>query len=135
MASTDIVIAALNRMPRQIEAAIEPALDRVAQIALNAKSRQIARTYARAIPRSRNGRPKWRRSGAWQGGQGIESARGVRRIATTGAATAYEGRLATLPRSRDGVNRRNPAAEDARRIIEPQVRAVFEQELRNALGL
>ncbi|HXI16503.1 MAG TPA: hypothetical protein VNM48_09030 [Chloroflexota bacterium] len=125
----------LGRSPQLIAAASESALDRCAQIALNAKGRMVNRTYARAIPRGRSGRPKWRRSGAWQRGQAITSSRGRRTIEATGPAAAYEARLATLPTGRDGISRRNPATADAARIVEPQLRAVFEREIRNVLGL
>jgi hypothetical protein len=126
-------INTLGRSGQRVDEAIEKALDRCAQIALQAKAREIDNTYKRPIPRGKGGKPKWQRSGAWQGGQRIERKRGERSIVTQGPAERYEGRLSALPRSRDGVNRRNAAAQNATAKIEPQLQAVFESELNNAL--
>ena len=123
----------LQRTAERVEAAQEKALDRAAQVTLNAKARTVSRTYKRAIPRGKKGAPKWKRTGAWQAGQSIGSRPGERIIETTGAAAQYESRLATLPRSKDGVNRRNAAAEDAFAIVEPQLGPVFDAEIRAAL--
>ena len=126
-------VRSLNATADEIARAVEPALDRYAQVVLNAKARQVQRTYNRPIPKSKNGKPKWKRSGDFQRGQTIESETGKRTIKVTGNAEKYEGRLSELPVSKDGVNRRNAAAPDAARIAEPLVKAAFEQELRNAI--
>jgi len=128
-------VRSLNATADEIARAVEPALDRYAQVVLNAKARQVQRTYNRPIPKSKNGKPKWKRSGDFQRGQSIESATGKRTIKVTGNAEKYEARLANLKVSKDGVNRRNAAAEDAARIVEPQILPVFESELRAALRL
>jgi hypothetical protein len=120
----------LNRMAGELEAAQEKALDRVAEVALHAKQREVGRTYARPIPRRKNGRPQWTRSGDWQRGQTITRRRLVRLVGATNRSRVYEPRLATLR-----TERRNPAAEEALRRIEPQVGPVFRQEIKNALGL
>jgi len=126
----------LQKLARaDIERATEKALDRTSQIVLNEKRRQVAKTYARPIPRGRNGRPKWRRSGDFQSNQTIESRTGERTIGPVGRSSKYEGRLAKLPVSKDGVNRRNPATEEAVRIVEPQIEPVFLNEIRTELGL
>lgn len=131
--NADAVARELNATAREIERGTEVALDRVAQVALNAKKRMVGRTYARPIPKGKNGKPKWTRSGAFQAGQTIESRPGQRTITVQGAAEKYEPRLANLPTGADGVNRTNAAAQDALDVIAPQVQSVFEQELRNAI--
>lgn len=131
-------LSALNRLDdvaRNAPQAVEGALDRTAQVVLNAKVRQVRKTYARAIPKRKNGTPMWKRSGDWLEGQSIESKPGERTITTTGNAEKYESRLANLPTGAGGVNRTNKAAENAARIVEPQVARVFESELKNRLGL
>lgn len=124
---------ALQAAPQRIEAAKEIALNRCAEIALQAKAREIDKTYRRPIPRNKSGTPKWNRSGAWQGGQRVESRNGERTVYTTGPAEKYEPRLANLPRSRDGVDRQNAAAQNAAQKIESQMQPVFENEIENAL--
>lgn len=123
----------LNAKAARIEPAAEKALDRVAQIGLQAKARQVQKTYARAIPKRKNGKPKWTRSGAFQRGQSITRGRLKRTIETVGNAVKYEGRLAELPVSPDGVNRRNEAAQKAFDIVSVQIETVFNSELQNAL--
>lgn len=129
------VAAQYQSSAQAVARAIETGLDDGAQVVLNAKVRQVNKTYARAIPKRRNGKPKWKRSGAFLRGQGIKSSRGMREIGTQNDAMKYEGRLATLPVSKDGVNRRNAAAAEAHRIVLPQVGPVFEAAVRNALIL
>ena len=67
MVSVELDIAravrGLNATADEITRAVEPALDRYAQVVLNAKARQVQRTYNRPIPQSKNGTPKWKRSG------------------------------------------------------------------------
>ncbi len=123
----------LASTPQRLEQATERALDRVAGVALQAKAREVNATYRRSIPRGKSGKPKWKRSGDWQGGQCIESQPGERAIITANDAAKYENRIANLPRGRDGVDRRNPAAENAARKIEPQIAAIVENEIANAL--
>lgn len=114
--------------------AIEKALDVAAKRALDAKSKEVAKTYARPIPRNGKGNPKWRRSGDWARDQVILRDPGMRTVGPLGNSEDYEERLATLPTGPDGVNRTNPAAERAYDVTEQQVAAIFEQELLNALG-
>ena len=128
-------IAQLNGMGRRMPEVREAVLDRAAQVTLHAKQRTVRRTYKRAIPRSKTGRALWERSSAMLNGQVIERRRGVRIIHTAGAAAKYEGRLANLPTGADGVNRTNPAAEDAHRIVEPQIQAIAENEIKESLNL
>jgi hypothetical protein len=125
--------AASAKMPR----AIEQGLDRAATVVLQQKQRQVSVTYKRAIPRrKKSGKPYWKRSGDFQRGQAIQASPGQRLILTANQAARYERRLSRLPNSPiDGVNRSNPAAENTVRIVQPQIGPVFEQEVRNALGL
>ena len=128
-----LVLRDLENLRPQIQAAIEPALDRAAQILLMAKQREKQATYARPIPLTKSGKPKWKRSGDFARGDVIQRSRGRRSIVMTGNAARYEERLATLPVSRDGVNRRNAAAPNARLKSEKQAIAAFEQIIYNAL--
>lgn len=118
----------------KVAPALEKALDVAAKRALDAKKREVAKTYARPIPRNKNGKPKWERSGDWQRDQVILRDPGQRTIGPLGNSEAYEERLATLPTGPDGVKRTNPAAEKAFDVTEKQVQAIFEQELLGALG-
>ena len=156
------IFAALDLLPAQIEAAQTAALDRAAQVMVAAKQREIARTAARPIPDREQvsayraqvkagqkprikggkkaigsgGNPAWKRTGEWAEGQAVSSPSGtVRVIETTGPAAVYEARLADLPTGALGINRTNRASEEAQRKTEPQLQAVVEQEVRNALGL
>lgn len=128
--------AALMKLARaDVDRATETALDRAAQIVSNAKRRQVDKTYARAIPLRKNGKPQWQRSGDFQRDQTIQSRPGERIIGGVGKSEKYEGRLAKLNTGADGVNRSNPAAAEAARIVEPQLIPAFESVLRNELGL
>ncbi len=116
--------------------ALEAGLDAAAQVVFNAKTREINRTYARPIPRRKNGKPYWTRSGDWLRGQQINKGVLMREILTANRASNYEGRLANLPNSPiDGKNRTNAAAPEALRKTSPvQVDAVFRQAVANILG-
>jgi hypothetical protein len=141
--STNIadVVRQLNATANEIAPATETALDRFGQVVLNAKRRNVQRTYARPIPRGKNGKPKWKRSGDYLKGQEIISETGQRTIRTGGKAaepiTNYPGgyaqKLQTLPASKDGVARANPDVEDTARIVGEQAEKVFTQEFRNAI--
>ena len=124
-----------NLVRADIDRATETALDRASQVVLNAKRRQVDKTYGRPIPLRKNGTPQWKRSGDLQREQTIQSQTGQRTIGGVGNSEKYEGRLARLNTGADGVNRSNPAAAEAARIVEPQIVPVFEAELKNALGL
>lgn len=129
------LVASLQGKAARLGDGIERGVERVAEIAEQQKVRKVGRTSARAIPRSKRGRPLWKRTGNWARGQAIEKqGRFGRVLRTIGPAEAYEPVLATLPTSRDGVNRRNDAATDAFETIEPQAQPVFEQEILNALN-
>ena len=128
-------IEQLNGMASRVEAAIEPALDAAFGVLERQKARQIGNTYKRAIPRSKTGRPKWKRSGDFQRGQVVKRSRGERSLGPEGNAAKYEGRLADLPTGADGVNRSNPAAQRTVEITEPQLGPVFESAIKNALGI
>lgn len=125
----------LNRLAREIEPAVEAGLDAVATRAKQAKDREVGKTYARKIPRRKSGQPKWRRGGDFREGQTIDKSPGERTIRTRGKAEKYEPRLANLPAGADGINRTNKAAENAAKVIEPQIEPIFEHEVRNHLRL
>lgn len=120
---------------KRLARASEKGLDRVANLASRQKQRQLAKTYARPIPKGKNGNPKWKRSGELARRQRVTATRGHRRLSPTGKAIKYEGRVAELPTGADNINRSNPAAEKTMEIIEPQIEPVFEQEIKNELGL
>lgn len=128
------LLQALTDAGSNVGPAAERALDVVAKRALDAKAREIDKTYGRDIPRNGKGNPRWERSGDFQRDQVILRDPFQRTIAPLGNSEAYEERLATLPTGADGVNRSNPASERAFDRIEPQIEAIFEQELLNALG-
>lgn len=128
------LLQALADMGRDVGPAAENALDVVAQRAKSAKAKEIAKTYARPIPRNGKGNSKWKRSGDFQRDQVILRDPFQRTIAALGNSEAYEERLAKLRTGADGVNRSNPASERAYDTIEPQIEAIFEQELLGALG-
>lgn len=127
-------LSQLAALEKRLAAAIEPALDAETGVVLRQKEKQIGKTYSRAIPKGKNGKPKWQRSGDWLQGQSVQSSKGERKITTTGNAAKYEERLANLNTGADGVNRSNAAAAEAARVTEPQRGKVFEQTLRNELG-
>jgi hypothetical protein len=111
--------------------ALEGALDVVAKRTQDAKAREIAKTYARPIPRNGKGKPKWERKGNFAGDLTTESTPGERQVLNRGESEKYERRLALLDESSDGVDRSNAAAEYAYDKVEPQLAALFEQELLN----
>ncbi len=127
--------AAISKLVQGLPQAQEKGLDAAARVVLNEKSRQVGKTYARPIPLRKNGQPKWKRSGDFSKEQTVQSKPNERIIGGVGNSEKYEGRLAKLPDGADGVNRSNPATEEAVRIVEPQVEKVFEQAVRNALNL
>jgi hypothetical protein len=153
--------AGIAQLPDRLEDALGQVLDRGAAIALAAKAREIQKTYQRPIPtnsqvrraskqvdagqkiRVKGGRkaigsggnPAWKRSGDWASQQRVQSPSPlVREIAPEGSSEQYEAHLANLPTGALGINRSNPAAENARNVAEAQIKAVIEQELRNAFG-
>lgn len=136
-------IATLNKKADRLDDGIEKGVERVAEIYQQQKIKNIGRTYARAVPLSpRTRRPLWERTKEWLNGQVIQKNGRFGRVVTTiGPASepirefpqGYEQKLATLPVSKDGVNRQNAAAPDAEKTITPQVQDVFEQEVLNAL--
>jgi hypothetical protein len=124
----------LNALPDRIRQGAENGLDRGGDVTLNQKVKQVEVTYRRSIPRSSTGRPRWRRRGNWLRGQEVRRTGELERtIVTTGPAEVYEGRLADLPTGPDGINRTNKASENAARIIEPQIKAIMEQAIREAI--
>ena len=125
----------LNALANELRPAVEAGLDAVATRAKQAKDREIGKTYARPVRRLKNGKPAWRRTGDWREGQIIEREPGKRTIRTEGNATKYEPRLANLPAGPDGKNRTNKAAENAAKVIEPQIGPIFENEVANHLKL
>lgn len=127
-------IDGLERYGARLDAAVEKALDRTAEVVHQAKLQQVQKTYSREIPISRTGRARWKRSGDWLEGQTVERTPGERKVTTVGNATKYERRLANLPRGAGGINRTNKASEAAVKITAPQVDRVFDSELKNALG-
>lgn len=135
--STDLnsFLQSLNALPDKIEAGTEKGLDRAAKVTLDAKAGQVKITYARPIPRGKNGKPKWERKGNFQGDQTIVSSKGQRTIKAVGESEKYEARLANLPTGADGVNRTNKAAEKAFQQVEPQILPLIEQEIANELDL
>jgi len=116
-----------------------------AQVAAERQAKRVGRKFriakkrigiASANTSGRGGEPAWKRSGDWLEGQVIERpSRFMREVTTSGPATVYDARLANLPVGALGVNRSNPVAENAVRKTMPQLRALAEAEIRNALGL
>lgn len=123
-------IAGLREMQANLPRAREHALDEVANLGMRAKDRQISNTYRRGVPRGRNGRPKYVRTGNYRRNQRIVKATGRRSIEPYGRVRLYEPRLATL-----NTPRRNAAAQNAVQVITPQVPQVYEQALKNDLGI
>lgn len=137
--NTDAIARDLNRKATDIERAVERGLDRSAQVALQAKVRQVQKTYSRAIPTGKNGKQKWTRkgeNGGWISGQKIEVAPMERRIVDSGDAAEpiknYPGGYAERISKLNTV-RKNPAAQTAFEIVEPQLQRVFDAELSAAL--
>lgn len=125
--NADDVARELEEMARQIQPAQERGLDAGAQILKGAKQVEKAKTYVRPT------KGKKKRSGDFKRGDVIESEPGERRIVMTGPAADYEEKLANLPKSRDGVDRSNPAADnafksaanDAADAVEDEIESVF----------
>jgi hypothetical protein len=135
-------VAELNGKADRLPQAIENGVQRVAERYQQQKVKNIGRTDARAIPLSGTGRPLWERTGALLQGQTIlKDGQFERTVATIGPASepitdfpqGYEQKLATLPVSKDGVNRQNAAGPDAEKTITPQVPDLFKQEVLNEL--
>jgi hypothetical protein len=143
-ANLQSVISRLNGVRADVPRAIEAGLDDEARVLGNAKIRQVNKTYSRSIPKTKKGKPKYKRSGAWLRGQRtVKAGRFVREIRDTGKAAepiknypgGYAEKLSVLEVSKDGVNRRNAAAPEAERITAPQRGIAFQQGVRNSLGL
>ena len=151
----------LNILPSRVEKATDKILDRAATVALQAKQREIAKTYARPIPTNsqknaadkqitagkkvrikggkksvgQGGKPAWKRSGDWAAQQRITTPSALtRQIGPSGSSEEYEERLANLPTGALGINRTNKAKENAEKTVESQLRSIMEQEILNALG-
>lgn len=123
----------LDALPQAIERASEKALDRGAKSLLDQRAAEVSKTYKRAIPKSKTGKPKWKRSGDLQRGQEIVSKPGEREIHTTGPAAKYSERIQNLPTGPDGINRSNPFPANAVKAAERNLQRVIEQEFKNAL--
>lgn len=131
----------LDALPQAIERASEKALDRGAKSLLDQRAAEVSKTYKRAIPRTKSGKPKWKRSGDLQRGQEIVSKPGEREIHTTGNAAkpiknypgGYAEKLQTMPVSKDGVARANPYPENAAKAAERNLERIINQEFKNAL--
>lgn len=150
----------LSHYANELEPALEEGLDAAAKLVLDAKHRQIRKTYSRqpewvkSVPVqrrvkgkyvTRNVRAKWKRksvAGGWAGSQEISKSRLQRIIKDVGNPAkpikgypgGYAEKLATLPTSPDGVDRANPAAAIAAKQTEPQLAPVCEAAIRNKLG-
>lgn len=120
----------LERLAGQMDEAVEVGLDAAAELVMQAKERELRKTYARPIPTSATGRRKWERSGDLLSSQRITKRKGERVIEPTGQPAKYEGRLAELK-----TERRNPAAQNALQSVEPQMAGVVEAAMRRNLGL
>lgn len=128
----------LKGMASHLPRAVENGLEQGARVVLKEKQGEVKKTYDRPIPRRpKSGKPYWTRTGNFRRGQAIERPSNTERLVTTqGPASRYEGRLAHLPNSPiDGVNRSNPAAEEATRKIGPQLQRIVEQEIRDQFGI
>lgn len=131
----------IREFEREVDAAVDAihdgaskGLDRAADVLLGHKRRKMQRTYSRAIPKGKNGKPKWSRTGAWLNGQEVEKTGPLERtVTTTGDAEAYERRLSNLRTGADGVNRTNNAAGDAQRVFEPQFLPIMEEAISGEL--
>lgn len=132
----------LNSIEPRIREAAEKALDRGAKVLVDAQTRAIGRTYARAIPKGKKGKPKWPRSGDLMAGVGkVISEDGQRTVTISGNASkpitnypgGYAEKLTTLPVSKDGVNRQNNFPQKAVDETVPQLQRVIESELKNEL--
>lgn len=133
----------MQRAPAQVAEAFEAGMDRAGDVALHEKVKQVNKTYARPEGRDpRTGRQLWKRTGAWLGGQVVRTiGRFTRSVETTGPANApitnypegYEEKVGVLPRSRDGVDRRNAAAQNARPFIERLAPRAAENEVEGKL--
>ena len=138
----------LELSERAVLRGAEVGLDRVAGDALSIKNRFVNRTYRRRIPQSATGRPKWERkaqAGGWVAGQRVvKTGQYERQVKTVGVQAAdpitnypegYEQRLAdpSFPTGPDGVNRRNPAAQDAADMVRPKFVKMMEDGIREFL--
>lgn len=119
----------LSAFPQQIEEACEEGLDVVADEGEAHKLELIEETYARPIPRGKNGAEKWTRSGDWRAEQDVESGDNERRIVTRGNSDAYEPSLAFLK-----TERRNAAAEKTHQWLKENGQEIFERKVREKLG-
>lgn len=134
MLSIGVKLNGLDNLDTRTMEGVTNGLNRAARITANQVTRQKQRTYTRKIPRRKNGRPKWERSGDWLTETTIEeTGQFERKIVTVGNSAKYERRLANLPTGPDGINRTNTASEDAARIVEPQITPVIQQEILNAV--
>lgn len=124
----------LEALAADIDRATEAGLDAVAEAGEAQKLEAIEETYARPIPTGKNGAPKWTRTGNWRDNQTTESSEGERSLVTRGPAEDYEPRLAVLPISPDGVNRRNAAAERTAEWLEQNAQGIFERAVEDVLN-
>ncbi len=123
-------------MAADIERAKDRGLDAVADAGEAHKLQEIQETYDRPLAPGQSPR-----TGAWKAGQEIVKGENERSLITVGAAaqpitgydSGYEGRLAELPVSRDGVNRRNAAAEKTAQWLEQNAQAIFEREIQDVI--
>jgi len=142
---TDAVDAAagIADLADALDRGIENGVERVAERYQTEKVENIGGTYRRSPtlrPISR--RPMWEQTEEWLKGQVIQALGRFERVVTTiGKASkpikdhpdGYEQKLATLPVSKDGVDRQNAAAPDAEKTITPQVQDLFDSEIYSAL--
>jgi hypothetical protein len=127
-------MAEFNGLASRVPNATRAGLDAVAEETKAEKEAQQNPTYDRPIPRGKNGQPKWERTGQWRDNQVVQN-RGAdaREILTRGPAAEYEPRLARLPTGSDGVDRSNPASDNAEAVMEPKAPAIFDAAFGQAL--
>lgn len=134
MLSIETKLNGIDNLDTRTMQGVTNGLNRAAQITASQVTRQKTKTYTRDIPRSKSGKPKWDRSGDWLNETTVEEPNAFeRKITTVGNSAKYERRLANLPTGPDGINRTNPAAAEAARIVEPQIEPVINQEILNAV--
>lgn len=127
-------VARLNATPEQLQKGLEAGMKRAGEITLQAKLTKVNRTYRRAIPTTKKGKPKWKRSGDFLRNQRLKRVSAEEfHVLTEGSAEKYEGRMADLPDGIDGINRTNAAAADAYETVKPQIAPVVLQEIKNAI--
>lgn len=146
----------IRSMADRVPDAIEASVERAGNVLFGAKNKEIAKTYkrppehkretkkaAKAAGRKKPLKPRrWKRTGDWQEGQAIvKDNRFQVRVVDTGRPSnpiknypgGYAQKLSTLPVSSDGVDRANPAAENAVEKSSDQVQKAIEQTFANEL--